>query len=202
MRLSDGQEEIVRKFVDAHKLKLKTLRDDIIDHLCCVIENELEKKKSFEQILNEAVAELAPEGLKELESKTIFILNFKRMLIMEKLKYSIGFLGSLALTGGAVFKLLHLPGANELFMMGYLTFFLAFFPFLTFGWYKGDTTKMLSERLKIVLGGISSILLGLAGVFKILQLQESHWLLMVGIIIFASGFLPFLFFSMYKRAFS
>ena len=43
MKLSNEQEETVRKYVDTHKLKLKTLRDDVIDHLCCVIESQKQK---------------------------------------------------------------------------------------------------------------------------------------------------------------
>lgn len=41
MKLTDKQEEIVRTSVNAQRLKLKTLCDDVIDHLCCVIESEL-----------------------------------------------------------------------------------------------------------------------------------------------------------------
>ena len=121
---------------------------------------------------------------------------------MEKLKYLIGFIGSVALTGGAIFKLLHLPGANELFMISYLTFLLVFFPFLAFEQYKVNIAKMLPERLTIILGVVSSVVLGSAGIVKIGHLQASHWLLMIGIIIFAAGFLPFFFFTMYKRSIS
>ena len=43
MKLSKEQEKLVEHYVDAHGLKRKTLRDDIVDHLCCVLEHDKEK---------------------------------------------------------------------------------------------------------------------------------------------------------------
>jgi hypothetical protein len=54
--------------------------------------------------------------------------------------------------------------------------------------------------LKIILGVTASIILGLAGLFKIMHLQGADTLLLIGAIVFALGFLPFFFFTMYKKA--
>jgi len=200
MKLTDEQEEQVREYVEEQGLKLSALKDDIIDHLCCVIENGLGKENSFEQLLKMAAKDLAPDGLLEIEQKTMFLLNSKRILVMKKLTYLIGFIGSMALTIGITFKLLHFPGANVLFSVGYLTLFLAFIPLMAMDRYKVAIAKVLSERLKIILGVIASIILGLAGLFKIMHLQGADVLLLVGGIVFAIGFLPFLFFTMYKKS--
>ena len=116
--------------------------------------------------------------------------------------YFIGFAGSATLTGGVTFKLLHMPGANEFFTIGYLTLLLVFVPLAVFERYRAVVSKALSERLKLILGVIASIILGLAGLFKIMHLQGADWLLLLGAIIFAIGFLPFFFFTMYKRSVS
>jgi len=202
MKLSEEQVEIVRKYVEDHQLKLRTLSDDIIDHLCCVLESELGNGKSFEQVFSDAITELAPHGIIDLQSKTYYLLNSKRIIVMKKLTYLMGFLGSIALTVGATFKLLHLPGANQLFMMGYLIFLLIFVPLLAYDRFKVPIASSISDRWKIILGVVSSVILGLAGIFKVMHLQGSHLLLMSGIIIFAMGFLPFLFFAMYKKSVS
>ena len=202
MKLTGAQEEMVRKYVEAQELKLKTLSDDIIDHLCCVLESELGKGKPFDQVLDDAMAELAPNGIMYLERKTFYLLNSKRMITMKKLTYSLGFIGCMALTGGATFKLLHLPGANQLFMTGYLIFLLAFIPLLALDRFKVSMVNAQPERFKIILGVISSILIGLAGVFKITHLPGDHLLLMSGLIVFAACFLPLLFFTMYKKSVS
>ena len=121
---------------------------------------------------------------------------------MKMLMYLIGFIGSVALTGGVTFKLLQFPGANHLFIGGYLTLCLIFIPLLAIERLKVSSTKVQSERLKIILGLISSIILGLAGLFKIMHLQGADWLLILGAIMFAAGFLPLFFFTMYRKSIS
>ena len=104
MKLTVEQEKIIKTFVDAQGLKIKTLSDDVTDHLCCVVESQLGKGKSFEDLLDKAVTDLAPDGLIEIQHKTIFLLNSKRIIFMKKLMYLIGFIGSITLTIGITFK--------------------------------------------------------------------------------------------------
>lgn len=202
MKLTTEQEDIVRAFVKAKGIKRQTLQDDIIDHLCCVLESEPERGMSFEQRLHKVAEELAPDGLMTIERQTVFLLNAKRIILMKKLMYLTGFLGAVALTAGVTFKLLRMPWGNELFMAGFLTLLLIFIPLVTFDRFKVAISKALSEKLKIILGGTAAVITGLAGLFKLLHLQGAEVLLMLGAFIFAAGFLPFLFFTMYKKSVS
>ena len=202
MKLTDEQEKAVYKYVEAHNLRLKTLSDDIIDHLCCALESEPEDGKCFDQALNDAVTKLAPNGITDLERKTVHLLNPKRTITMRKLTYAIGYTSAMALAGGALFKLLHLPGANQLFIVGYLVGLLVFVPLSCFGWVRVTVTEVLSKKIITALGVVSSVLLGLAGAFKTMQLPEAHFLLMGGILVFAGCFVPFLLFTTRKRSVS
>lgn len=202
MKLTEQQEEIIRAFVEAQGVKRPTLRDDVVDHLCCVMESQRTMDMPFEQMLENAVRELAPDGLAEIEYQTVFLLNSKRIIIMKKLTYFIGFMGSVALAAGVLFKLLHWPGGNQLFISGFLTLLLIFIPFVAFDRYKVAISKALSERLKIILGASSAIITGVAALFKVLHLQGANLMLILGAFIFIAGFLPFLFFTMYKKSVS
>ena len=121
---------------------------------------------------------------------------------MKKLTYLIGFMGTVALTGGVIFRFLLMPGGNQLFITGYLTLFLVFVPLLAIDRFKVAIVKKLSERLKIIFGVISSVTLGMAGLFKIMHLQGAVMLLILGSLIFVFGFLPFFFFTLYKKSIS
>ncbi len=200
MRLSPEQENIICDFVDSQGLKMKDLRDDVLDHLCCVVESELRIGKTFDQSLQDAITELAPNGLIDIERRTFFLLNSKRIIMMKKLMYLIGFIGSVTLTIGSTFKVLSYPGANVLFVTGFLTLLLIFIPLLTFDRYKVAIAKTMSERLKVIIGCIAAIVTGFAGLFKFLHWQGGTILLLAGAFIFALGFLPFLFFTMYKKS--
>ncbi|MBQ4820329.1 hypothetical protein [Aquimarina sp. MMG016] len=200
MKLTKEQEDKICDFVDSQGLQLQSLRDDILDHLCCVIENELRRGKSFEKSLQDALLELAPNGLIDMERKTIFLLNSKRIIMMKKLMYLIGFIGSVVLTVGVTFKLLYYPYANKLLTIGFLLLLLVYVPLLTIDKYKVAIGKALSERLKIILGFTAGILLGLSVLFKVMHFWGAEILLLAGAVIFAVGYLPFLFFTMYKRS--
>jgi cation transport ATPase len=200
MKLSPEQESIIENFVLAQGIKIPTLRDDLIDHLCCVVESELGKEKSFEQILDEAVKDLAPDGLQEIQHQTIFLLNSKRIIAMKKVLYFTGFIGSLALTAGVTFKLMHWPWANVLFIIGFLFLLLIFIPLLAIDRYKVSLSKAVSVKTKIIMGAIAAIITGLSGLFKMMHLQGADLLLMLGAFVFAFGFLPFYFFTMYKKS--
>ncbi|SEL81510.1 hypothetical protein SAMN04487910_3340 [Aquimarina amphilecti] len=200
MKLNSEQEEKIKSFVDKQGLKLLELRDNIVDHLCCVVESDLKTGKTFDQSLQDAISELAPNGLIDLERKTFFLLNSKRIIMMKKLMYFIGFIGSLTLTAGIVFKMLWYPGANNLFITGFLLLLLIFVPMLAIDKYKVAIARTLSERLKIVLGCVSGVIVGLSGLFKLMHWMGAEVLLLAGAFIFVVGYLPFLFFTMYRKS--
>jgi hypothetical protein len=202
MKLTTDQENIIEDFVDAQGLKIQTLRDDVIDHLCCVVESELGKDKSFEHLLDKAIMDLAPNGLIEIQHKTIFLLNSKRIIFIKKLMSLIGFIGSITLTAGVTFKLLRMPFGTELFTVGFLTLLLIFIPLIVIDRYKISLSKSISVQLKLILGVIAAIITGLSGLFKLMHLQGADLLLILGAFIFGLGFLPFYFFTMYKKSVS
>jgi len=158
--------------------------------------------KPFEQLLDKAILDLAPGGLIELQHQTLFLLNSKRIILMKKLMYIIGFIGSATLTAGLTFRILRLPFGAELFMVGFLTLLLVFIPLLSIDRYKVALSKTLSVRLKMMLGVVAAVVSGLAGLFKVLHLQGADLLLLLGALVFAFGFLPFYFFTMYKKSVS
>ena len=154
----------------------------------------------FESILDEACNELSPEGLIELEHTTVFLINSKRIIMMKKLMYLTGLAGSISLTAGVAFTLLQMPGGYPLFSVGLLVLLLVFVPLFTLERFKVVIAKKLSERLKLILGATAALITGLSVLFKIMHLQGADVLLLLGAFVFSLGFLPFLFFTMYKKS--
>ena len=200
MKLTEQQVQAIEDYVDSQGIRIQTLRDDVVDHLCCVVESKMGKGDSFDELLIQASTDLAPEGLMIIENQTIFLLNAKRIIFMKKLIYSIGFLGSVTLTAGITFTLLRFQYGSELFTIGFLTLLLVFVPLLAIDRYKVALSKALSIRLKIILGAGAATITGLSGLFKLLHLQGAEVLLMLGAFLFAVGFLPFYFFTMYRKS--
>jgi hypothetical protein len=56
MKLSADEVERIRSVVDKSGIRIEALRDDVLDHLCCVVELALTEEKSFDESLERAVA--------------------------------------------------------------------------------------------------------------------------------------------------
>lgn len=200
MKLSTEQINRVRNVIDQSAISNDLLKDDVLDHLCCVVEYKIADGKSFEDAVPEAIKELAPDGLDEIQRETVFLLNSTKIILMKKVMYSIGLISTMALSLGWLFNIMHWPGGVQLVNYGFFGFALLFVPMLAIDQFKVSINKALSEKLRIILGLLSAITTCVAVLFKIFHLQGGDLMLLGGAVIFIFGFLPFLFFTMYKKS--
>lgn len=201
MMLSEEQVEYIRNRVKHGGIGIADLQDDVLDHLCCVVEAKMEDHVPFDAALTKAIQEFAPEGLAEIEQETLLLLNAKTMN-MKKVMYGIGFASTSSMSMGVTFKLLHMPGGDQLVTYGFLTFALVFLPLAVINHFKVNLHASWTDRARIFLGILSALATGMAVVFKLFHLQWADVLLLTGAALFSFGFLPFLFFTMYKRSVS
>lgn len=202
MNLSEEQITFIRKVIEEGGIQNESLTDDVLDHICCVVEVLLKRGKTFDDAVHEAIVDLAPNGLKDLEIQTRYLLNSNRIINMKKLMYFMGFLGAATLSVGTLFKIMHWPGADMASLIGVIILLLIFMPLWALDRYKYEVSKALSNKLKFFAGILSAVLIGLSVVFKVLHLQGASVLLVIGAFIFVFGYLPFLFFSLYKKSVS
>lgn len=121
---------------------------------------------------------------------------------MKQLTYLIGLISAMSLSAGWVFSLMHWPGASQLAIYGFLGFAFLFMPLFAFDYSKIEIQPTLQKKLKLGLGVASILIVALSIVFKLLQLQGAEIILILGAGLFVFGFLPFLFFGMYKKSVS
>jgi hypothetical protein len=202
MKLSLEQTEIIREYVDRSAITIDSLKDDVLDHLCCVVEIKIERGKVFDAAVREALYELAPDGLDEIQRETVFLLNSTKIIRMKKIMYGIGLLSAISFVLGWAFGIIHLPGARELSIYGFLGFVFVFVPLLAIDRFKSNIRWLLSDKLKFILGTFSALLIAAAMLFKIMHLPGADELFFGGAVLLAFGFLPFLFFTMYKKSIS
>lgn len=202
MKLTEQQIHRIRSQVAASKITIDTLREDVVDHICCAVEVKLDRKCDFETALREAVHELAPQGLDQIQAETVFLLNSNKIILMKKLMYTVGALSSMSFVAGWAFGVLHLPGAYELSIYGFLGFTFLFMPLYAIDYLKADIRRALNERWKFGLGLLSAVLIGTSTILKMFHLEGASLLLVAGTTVFVVGFLPFLFFGLYKKSVS
>jgi hypothetical protein len=202
MKLSNDQIDAVKNTINENGIVNELLRDDVLDHLCCVIEIKIERGVKFELALQEALYELAPHGLNEIQRETTFLLNPNKIILMKRFMYFIGLVSAMAFVLGWTFGMMHWPGATELSIVGFLGFVFIFIPLNTIDYFKTKIRSVLSEKLRLVIGIASAVSVASAIVFKLLHLPGADVLLLSGAFLFTFGFLPFLFFNMYKKSVS
>ncbi len=199
MNVSADQLRTIAGVIDKSTITIRTLHDDLLDHLCCVVETKMARGKDFEIALNEAVRELAPGGLHEIEKETYLLLNPK-ILFMKKVMYGSGLIFSIMVAVGLLLKLLHLMGSNELMLVGMVGFVIVYLPLVLKIRAGRQTPKSFMERTRDLLGLISAFMLSAGGILKIIGAVGANETLFLGTVVFSFGFLPFLFFMMYKES--
>jgi hypothetical protein len=199
MKLSQELVEVIRRRIDKSDITMERLKDDVLDHVCCVVESKMKDGKSFEVSLQEAFHEVAPHGLDEIQRKTFYLLQSPRFFLMKGIVYSIGLFSAAALSLGWLFVLLRWPGGPEMLNYGSLVFLMIFVPLLVLSQRK-TPLKLRRDKLRQLIGITSSLTVGLSIVFKLFHLQGGELILVAGVLMFTFGFLPFLFFSLYKKA--
>ncbi len=198
--ITDEQVDFIEKEILKGDVKSKELRDDLLDHMCCLVEIEIKKGLSFEQAYQKAFLQTSPNGYGEIQNETLFLLNYNKIMNMKRLTYISGFIFSAAFTFGLLFKLLHWPGADLQLLIGTFGLSFIFVPMVLINKYKALVHEVLSERMKWIFGLLSLVFFVVGTLFKINHFMGANILVIFSFLFFGFGFLPFLFFRMYKES--
>lgn len=199
MKLTNVQADIIKAIVAQGDVSIATLHDDLVDHLCCVAEDQMAKGKSFETALAHALLDLAPAGLQDIQRETVFLLNTKKIYRMRMIMYTLGLLSAMSFVLGWMFGMMHWPGARELSIYGFTVFVFIYLPLFAFYHFRTTIQRAVAEKWKFALGLASGVIIGLSVILKVLHMPGADWMLLSGTLLFVFAFLPYLFFTMYKK---
>ncbi|MEL6257041.1 MAG: hypothetical protein AAFR87_33915 [Bacteroidota bacterium] len=82
--LKDYEIAHMRDYLIQHGLSYEDVQDDVLDHLCCEVEDLLKEGKAFEEAFEEARKDFSPEEIATIQSDTLYYLTIKRTCIMIK----------------------------------------------------------------------------------------------------------------------
>lgn len=144
----------------------KSLTIDILDHICCMIEDRLELGTDYNQAEKEVFSQMGVLQIQAIEQETNILTQNK--LIMKKRTKIIGLTALALMLAGFTMKQLHLMGAGVTWGVGVLTAVFGFALFLTVDRFKYEASS--KGKLVSIIGylGAASFLLGLG-------LKVLHW---------------------------
>lgn len=185
--LSDNQVNKIHDLLINRGVRYESLRLDLLDHICCIVEIKMVDGTSFDEALKEAVRQFGTDGLQRTHEATIYLLTLK-FRIMKKIMSYIGLIGGIIACSGASFKIMHWPGANILFILGMLLILVLYLPMLMVA--KVKETDSGTLKATYITGILGAMVNGVAILFKFMHLPGANLLIIASIIIIALIFLP------------
>lgn len=200
MRLSNNQIEIIRAHI-ARSIQIQTLQDDVLDHVCCSLEEQEDLESEFEVAVQSAVNDLAPAGLHQLQRHTMLLLNTK-YIVMKKIMYLLGLVSAIGSSLGICFKLMHFPGAEFMLTYGLLTLTLGYLPLQAVFWFKSFEKYSLMKKLEVSTVMLSGLMTGAAVLMRLFHVSRvpADLTFIGSMAIFAFLFLPIMFFNQYRKS--
>jgi hypothetical protein len=128
--ISDEQIEYIISDIKRNGIELEDLQHNLVDHVCCILEQELKDGDDFKAIYQKTIQQFYKKELREIEDETIQLLTFKNYYAMKKLMIISGVFSAAAFLLGSVFKVMYWPGAGVLLASAIVVFSLLFLPLI------------------------------------------------------------------------
>jgi hypothetical protein len=198
LSITEEQIAFIENDIRVRGITSPDLSIDLLDHICCLIENELDEYRNFETVYQQTLLLFGEKGLKEIQEETNRLLTFKHYYFMNTTMKISGYVSSLMILIGSIFKIQHWPGANVMILVGVFFLTVLFLPILFILKFKSTDENNRSIVLSIV-GFISSILICAGILFRVLHWPGARMFIISGCSLLILGYLPIYILSIYKN---
>jgi hypothetical protein len=103
------------------------LAEELIDHICCDVEHEMENGLTFNEAYTRVKQKFGKRGLKEIQEETLYAIDTKYRFMKNTMKIS-GVAGIILFGIATLFKIQHWPGAGIMLTLGAIILAFAFMP--------------------------------------------------------------------------
>lgn len=191
--ISETQIDFILDDIRARGIGIESLQQNLLDHICCVIEQDLDENGDFEGFYLSAISTFYKVDLKEIEEETIHLLTNKNYYIMKKVMIASGALSVALLSIGIFLKFMHLPGAAVTILCGVLLLSFIFLPLM----FTLRVKEKQENRDKVVagIGTLAAMLIAVGILFKIMHWPGANVLCILALGIMIVLFVPIYFFS-------
>ena len=195
--LSDKQIDEVHDFLVQRGISSEPLRIDLLDHICCLVEESINNGTPFDAALKIAVKQFGPSGIEATQEATIFFLTLKSRK-MKKITSIIGIVGGIITMFATLFKIMHWPGAGILLTVGIVLISLVYLPFslITNLQEKND----FRDKITVFGGFIGGSILSLSALFKIMYWPGFTKLFVAGVLFLLLVYMPLKFLKSYRSS--
>ena len=193
----DDNYERIRDDLLNRGLTYNPLMDDVLDHVCCMVEEQMLEGSDFESSYCQVLATIGEKQLPEIQHQTLLNLdkNFQRM---KNFTYIFGLSSALLTIIGAFFKKMHWPGAGILVSVGILLMVLVFLPLYFISNQKEQAEK--KNPVYAIVGYLTLALLLAGALFKLMHWPGAALVLQLGTGFLIIGFIPLYVVNAFQRS--
>ena len=119
--------ERIAREVKKQEIVFSHLADELIDHICCDVESEMEAGLTFLEAYIKVKQKIGRRRLREIQEETLYIIDTKYRFMKNTMKIS-GVVGTILFGFAAMFKIQHWPGAGIMLTLGALILAFVFMP--------------------------------------------------------------------------
>ena len=143
------------------------LADELIDHICCDVEYEMQNGLSFTDAYDRVKQKMGPRRIKEIQEETLYAVDSKYRKMKNTMKIS-GIAGTIMFGFATLFKIQHWPFAGVMMVLGAFILAFIFMPSALVVLWKETHNR---KRLFLFISGFVTAMLFIFGtLFKI-----QHW---------------------------
>jgi len=164
------------------------LLDDLIDHVCCDVEYEMQSGLDFHDAYRRVKQKMGSgRRIREIQEETLYAVDSKYRKMKNTMKIS-GIAGTLIFGCAALFKIQHWPGASILLTLGAFILAFIFMPSTMDVLWKETHNR---KKLFLFISGFISGFLFIAGtLFKLNHWPYAGYMLNLSVIVTVFLFMP------------
>ena len=190
-KFSEAELDFILGDIKANGIVLEDLQNNLLDHICCIIEEEKPDEVDFHVFYPTVISRFFKHELKEIQDETEKLLTFKNYYAMKRTLKISGFISIGLLLLASTLKTFHLPGAGFAYILGAVFFSLLFLPLMIVFNFKNNTSK--SEKWVYSFGFILGIVACMGVLFKIMHWPYAYIMMRGSTTLFIFGFIPLFF---------
>lgn len=196
--VTEEQVEFILKDIETRGVVLEDLRDNLLDHMCCIIEEEMDEKEDFNVFYESVLPRFFKDNLQEIQVETDNLIKFKNFYSMKKIMKISGIATVFFTTMGAILKTFHLPGAAVNIVLGGFIFSLIFLPLLIAIKFRDEESKV--DKAVFSFGFLIAMILSAGLIFKLMHWPFANVMMLSSTVTFTFVYVPLYFFTRVRRA--
>jgi len=193
----DDNYERIKDDLVSRGLTYDRLIDDVLDHVCCLVEEFMSHGNDFESSYDQVLETIGEESLPEIQHQTLLNLD-KKFQHMKNFTYVFGLSSAIVTIVGSLFKKMHWPGAGILITVGMMLIVFVFLPLYFITNHKEQVER--KNPVYAIVGYLTIALLLVGAVFKIMHWPGAGMMIYASIGFLLIGFVPLYVVNAFQRS--